>query len=96
VELNHAIGKGLASIPGLAVTAPLVAEEPVFSYPLIKGYGGIAIQPDAVEQPRRGAKIVFDITADTKADEVHRGIEAVARYLNLNGKTANPQMHVRD
>jgi intracellular sulfur oxidation DsrE/DsrF family protein len=70
----------------LAVTAPLAAEEPVFSYPLIKGYGGIAVQPDAVEPPRRGAKIVFDITADSKPGEVQRGIEAVARYLNLNAQ----------
>jgi intracellular sulfur oxidation DsrE/DsrF family protein len=79
----------------LAVTAPLVAEEPVFSYPLIKGYGGIAIQPDAVEHPRRGTKIVFDITADAKADEVHRGIEAVARYLNLNAQAGNAPSDVK-
>jgi intracellular sulfur oxidation DsrE/DsrF family protein len=68
------------------VAAPLVAEEPVVSFPLIMGYGGIAAQPDAVEPPRRGAKIVFDITADSKPDEVQRGIETVARYLNLNAE----------
>lgn len=69
-----------------AAAVPLAAEEPLFVYPLIKGYGGIAAQPDAVEPPRRGAKIVFDITADSKPDEVQRGIEAVARYLNLNAQ----------
>jgi intracellular sulfur oxidation DsrE/DsrF family protein len=68
------------------VTWPVAAEEPVFSHPLIEGYGGIALQPEAAEPPRRGAKIAFDITAESKPDEVNRGIESVARYLNLNAQ----------
>jgi intracellular sulfur oxidation DsrE/DsrF family protein len=45
----------------------------------------VAIQ-GAAESPRRGAKIVFDITSDSKPDEVNKGLEAVARYLNLNAQ----------
>jgi intracellular sulfur oxidation DsrE/DsrF family protein len=65
------------------------AEEPTFSYPLIAGYGGVASLPRAVEQPSKGVKVVFDITADTKPDEVNRGLESVARYLNLNAQAGN-------
>ena len=73
----------------LAATLSAAAEEPSYSYPLIKGYGGIASQPDAVEQPRAGAKIVFDITVESKPDDVNRGLESVARYLNLNARAGH-------
>ena len=41
--------------------------------------------PKAAEQPRKGAKVVFDITADAKPGEVNKGLERVARLLNLYG-----------
>ncbi|WP_425613667.1 DsrE family protein [Anatilimnocola sp. NA78] len=71
---------GLASVATLGV----IAEGPVFHFPQVKTYGGIAPVPNAAEAPRRGAKIIFDITADSKPDEVNKGLESVARYLNLN------------
>lgn len=80
------LAKAWAVLLAMAVTVPLGADESAFSYPLIKGYGGIAAQAHAVEPPRRGAKIVFDLTADSKPEEVQRGIESVARYLNLNAQ----------
>lgn len=89
------LAKVWAIFLALAVTAPLAVEEPVFSYPLIKGFGGVAALPDAVEAPRRGAKIVFDITAASQPDEVQRGIEAVARYLNLNAQAGLAPSDVR-
>jgi intracellular sulfur oxidation DsrE/DsrF family protein len=54
-------------------------------YPIIPGHGGIVPLPHAAEQPRKGAKAVFDVTADAKPDEVNRGLEQVARLLNLYG-----------
>jgi hypothetical protein len=56
-------------------------------YPLVAGHGGVVSLPQAVEQPRKGAKAVFDITADAKPGEVNRGLEQVARLLNLYGAT---------
>ena len=41
--------------------------------------------PRAAEQPRKGAKAVFDITADAEPGEVNKGLEQVARLLNLYG-----------
>ncbi len=41
--------------------------------------------PRAAEQPRKGAKAVFDVTSDAKPGEVNRGLEQVARLLNLYG-----------
>jgi len=54
-------------------------------YPLISGHGGVVPLPRAAEQPRKGAKAVFDITADAKPGEVNKGLEQVARLLNLYG-----------
>lgn len=73
---------GLAGIAAMGA----VADGPVFLFPQIARLGGIVRTPDAAEPPRRGAKIVFDITADSKPDEVNKGLESVARYLNLNAE----------
>ena len=54
-------------------------------YPLIPGHGGVVPLPRAAEQPRKAAKAVFDVTADAKPGEVNRGLEQVARLLNLYG-----------
>lgn len=76
-------------------TSLAAADEPKFVDPLIKGYGAIAVQPDVAEQPRKGAKIVFDITADAKPDEVLKSLESVARYLNLNAQAGHAASDVR-
>jgi intracellular sulfur oxidation DsrE/DsrF family protein len=55
------------------------------TYPLVRGHGGVVPLPRAAEQPRKGTKAVFDVTADTKPGEVNRGLEQVARLLNLYG-----------
>lgn len=70
----------------LAAIAPAAAEEPAFEFPQIAGYGGVVAIQGAAEPPRHGVKIVFDITSDSKPDEVNKGLEAVARYLNLNAQ----------
>ena len=70
----------------VVIASGAVAEEPIFRFPQVARYGGIVRMPDAAEPPRRGAKIVFDITADGKPDEVNKGLESVARYLNLTAE----------
>jgi hypothetical protein len=78
----------------LALTVALAAvvaygqspsEDAGLVYPLISGHGGVVPLPRAAEQPRKGAKAVFDITADAKPGEVNKGLEQVARLLNLFG-----------
>src|SRR5712671_899247 len=54
-------------------------------YPLIAGHGGVVPLPRAAEQPTKGARAVFDITADAKPGEVNKGLEQIARLLNLYG-----------
>lgn len=58
--------------------------ESSFAFPRIADFGGIVREMGAAEPPRRGVKIVFDITADGKPEERNKGLENVARYLNLN------------
>ena len=64
-----------------AATAP--ASNLVF--PIIKKHGGVVARPSAAEQPRAGAKVVFDATADAKPGDVNKGLDRVARLLNLYG-----------
>lgn len=54
-------------------------------FPIISRYGGIVSRPGAAEQPRAGAKVVLDITADSKPGDVNKGLERAARLLNLYG-----------
>ncbi|MFM9962108.1 MAG: DsrE family protein [Planctomycetaceae bacterium] len=79
---------GLVGLPGLAAVLAhgAVADGPSFLFPQVASYGGIVRIPKGSEPPRRGAKIVFDITADSKPDELNKGLESVARYLNLNAE----------
>ena len=59
-------------------------DKPEFVFPLIKEHGGVVALPQAVQPARAGAKLVFDITREGNADQVHPGLERAARYLNLH------------
>jgi ubiquinone/menaquinone biosynthesis C-methylase UbiE/intracellular sulfur oxidation DsrE/DsrF family protein len=52
-------------------------------FPVIAKHGGVLPRPKAVEQPRAGAKVVFDATADAKPADINKGLDRVARLLNL-------------
>jgi intracellular sulfur oxidation DsrE/DsrF family protein len=71
------------------VAATCVAAQPPAEaklvYPIIPNVGGVVPLPKAAEQPRKGAKVVFDVTADAKPGDVNKGVERVARLLNLYG-----------
>jgi intracellular sulfur oxidation DsrE/DsrF family protein len=54
-------------------------------YPVVPNVGGVVPLPTAAEQPRRGAKVVFDVTADARPGDLNRGLERAARLLNLYG-----------
>jgi hypothetical protein len=55
---------GLVSV----ATYGAAADGPAFTFPRIARFGGIVRTPKAGEPPRRGAKIVFDIVADSKPE----------------------------
>lgn len=59
--------------------------KPELVFPIIPKFGGVLPRPQAVEQPQAGARVVFDITANTTATEVNPGLDRVARLLNLYG-----------
>lgn len=68
---------------GAAVGQP--ATEIKLVYPVVPDVGGVAPLPSTAEQPRKGAKVVFDITADAKPGDLNKGLERAARLLNLYG-----------
>jgi intracellular sulfur oxidation DsrE/DsrF family protein len=61
------------------------AAEPELVHPIITDHGGVVPRPTAVQQPRAGAKVVFDVTADAAASDVNKGLDRAARLLNLYG-----------
>lgn len=63
-------------------TAPAATK---LEFPIIPVHGGVLPRPKAVEQPRAGAKVVFDATADAKPADINKGLDRVARLLNLYG-----------
>lgn len=64
--------------------APVVAASKL-AFPVIATHGGVVNRPTAADQPRAGAKVVFDVTADAKPTVVNKGLDRVARLLNLYG-----------
>lgn len=79
----------LGSLLTLAATSA-VAPRPEMIHPRIADYGGIVQIPGAVEPPRAGAKVVFDITSESPAEKPNKGLEAVARYVNMNAAAGVP------
>jgi intracellular sulfur oxidation DsrE/DsrF family protein len=56
-------------------------------FPIIEGYGGVIEAPDAVEAPRKGMKVVFDVTAeDANPSKPLPGLIRAAVLLNLAGQ----------
>ncbi|MBL8850949.1 MAG: methyltransferase domain-containing protein [Planctomycetaceae bacterium] len=73
---NYFVEFTASAMPGLQ---PLV-------YPVIAGYGGVVATPKtAVEPPRAGASVVFNVTAGDAPSGVNRGLERAALLLNLYG-----------
>jgi len=87
-------------IVGALCSSPVVhaqqrgASAAKLEFPIIAGYGGIVARPTAVEQPRPGAKVILDATADSKPDEVNKGLERAARLLNLYGTAGRKKTDV--
>ncbi|MBL8829012.1 MAG: DsrE family protein [Planctomycetaceae bacterium] len=88
-EINTA---GLRSVGeldlGLKENYALVFEKPRLEFPTIAKFGGVVSRTTAAEMPQAGAKAILDIVTDSKPQEVNKGLERVARLLNLYG-TAN-------
>jgi intracellular sulfur oxidation DsrE/DsrF family protein len=54
-------------------------------YPIIPDVGGVVALPKAGDPPRKGGKIVLDLTGESEPGEVHKGLKRAALILNLYG-----------
>ena len=85
-EINSAGLRKLKEMPELLKENYFVAfEKTRLEFPVIRKVGGVLPRPQAAEQPREGAKVVLDVTADAKPGDVNKGLDRVARLLNLYG-----------
>lgn len=86
---NHAVPDS----PSNAATPATPAAQLTFA--IIKSSGGILPRPNAVEQPRAGAKVLLDTTADAKPGDLNKGLDRAARLLNLYGASGLKSSDVR-
>ncbi len=70
---------------GLKENYAMVFEKPRLEFPTIPKFGGVVSRTTAAEPPQAGAKTVIDVISDSKPQEVNKGLERVARLLNLYG-----------
>lgn len=64
------------------------AEE--LQFPRIAGYGGVFPIEGIAEPPLPGTKVLFDLTTEAKPGELNKGLEVVARFLNLAAAAGVP------
>jgi intracellular sulfur oxidation DsrE/DsrF family protein len=57
--------------------------KPVFVTPRIEGYGAIMPLPQAAVPPQAGSRVVFDIAGAGQPDQVLKGLNSIASFLNL-------------
>jgi hypothetical protein len=63
---------------------PVAPAAPKLEFRIISKHGGVLPRPKAVEQPRAGAKVVFDVTADAMPADVNKGLDLnQPQLLNL-------------
>lgn len=88
-EIERVGFRKLREIPNVVSESYFVvfekAEQPPVVSPVISGHGGVVLRPHAVEAPRAGAKVLFDITANAADADPNKGLDRVARLLNLYG-----------
>lgn len=67
----------------VALTSADPTAEPRWEHPRIKSAGEIVALPEAAFQPRAGVRVVFDVTAQDSPEKVAKGLDRVARFINL-------------
>jgi intracellular sulfur oxidation DsrE/DsrF family protein len=84
---------GVLAVAAGAVYYFKTTSEP--AYPRITGYGQVNLLPEAAHQPRKGAKVMFNVTADAKPGDVNKGLERAARLLNLYAGAGLPDHDIK-
>jgi intracellular sulfur oxidation DsrE/DsrF family protein len=78
VERGFAEAMKNHAVPGKDAASDMTPKHPV-----IAGHGEVVQLPDAKQQPRKGTKIVVDLTRGGDAGEVNEGLQKVAKYVNI-------------
>ena len=63
--------------------------------PRIEGHGRVQRFPDAPEQPRDGSKFVVDMTAGGPPDQLSKGLDKVARFVNIYSQAGKKPARAR-
>jgi intracellular sulfur oxidation DsrE/DsrF family protein len=91
-SMIRALGITLAAVLVAAAAAAAEQDQRAFVFPRIKEAGGVVVLPQATYQPKAGTKVVFDIATAAKPEEIHKGLDRVARLINLHaGNGVSPE-----
>ena len=86
----------ILSVSALASTT-VMTSAPTFKTSLISQAGKYVPLREAAHQPEAGTKMVFDITGAGKANEILKGLDRVAMFLNFaaeNGPVKKDQFEI--
>lgn len=88
---------GLAILLAAVLTSftamAMVKAEKQSAPPTIAGHGKVTPMPDAVAQPRDGAKILVDVTVGGPREEINPGLEKLARFVNIYASAGKSPAH---
>jgi intracellular sulfur oxidation DsrE/DsrF family protein len=90
VVLGLSVAAAVVLVGAAPNSSPGSGSSPEMSFPRIAGAGGVVAVPNGVDPPRAEARIVFDISADSPPETRNRGLETVARYVNLHAAAGHP------
>jgi ubiquinone/menaquinone biosynthesis C-methylase UbiE/intracellular sulfur oxidation DsrE/DsrF family protein len=80
LEENYLVEFTKSDSPGL--------QPPLF--PAVPDFGGVVAVDSSHPAPQPGAKLLFDLTAPAADDQPHRGLQRIARLLNLYAQAEVP------
>lgn len=64
------------------------------SFPAVADFGGVVAVESTDTAPKPGAKLLFDLTAAAADDQPHRGLQRIARLLNLYAQADVPASEI--
>ncbi len=87
----RALGASVSALFLSGVVATAHLDQSTLVFPRIQGAGGIAVLPKAPYQPKSGTRVVFDIAVASKPAELNKGLERIARLINLHAGHGVPE-----
>ncbi len=95
MKQNYRLGVFVACLVAVVMAAAAKPKSDDSESPRIEGHGRVTPFPDAPEQPRDGSKFVVDLTAGGPPKELSKGLDKVARFVNIYSQAGKKPARAR-